>query len=345
MSFQDNNDSLTPLEKTLKASEALQKKFQLPKSLEMMLNPQKKLEQIYGPSFAMREIFKQQDKLSKAYQMPKNLQNQLDQQRHMKSLFPEYFQTKSGLTFPKSMFSSKFSWHSLLATTDNFSTLQSISKSITNQYAISPEKFFSDSGISALLNIQRQMQLFPTDLQNQLVDDVMHASEELNVNDEVQSEVSNFFKDMIRLSIENLTEEYDYNALSQKAKFIIIYIYQNYILVLLLGVLSCAIYDYQVKPKIDPYFSQQEVKTLTKNEVKKNALISLYGERITSVNVNLRASPSQTAELIEILEKGTFLHIIKEPNLHKSWLKVEVDMNGEKVQGYILRRYTFIIKP
>lgn len=345
MSLQDNNDSLTRLEKNFKAAEALQKKFQLPKSLEMMLNSQKKLEQIYGPSFAMREIFKQQEQLNKAYQMPKTQQNLLDQQHKMKSLFPGYFQTKSGLKFPKSMFSSKYNWHSLLATTDNFSTLQSISKSIANQYAISPETFFLDHGITALLNIQRQMQLFSTDIQNQLVDDVIHVSDELNLSDEVQSEVSNFFKDMIKLSIENLTKKYDYNALSQKAKFIIIYIYQNYLLVLILGVLSCAIYDYQVKPKIDPYFNPREVKTVTRQEIRKNDLITLYGERVTAVNVNLRVSPDQKSELIETLEKGTFLHIIEEPNLHKSWLNVEVDMNGEKIQGYILRRYTFTIKP
>lgn len=345
MSLQDNNDSLTLLEKTLKASEALQKKFQLPKSLEMMLNSQKKLEQIYGPSYAMREIFKQQEQLTKAFQIPKTLQKVIDQQQQVKSLFPEYFKTSSGLIFPKSIIGSQYSWHSLLATPDSISTLQSISKSIAKQYSSSPATFFSEYGILALLNIQRQMQLFPTDIQNQLLDDVIHVSDEFNVSDEVQSEVSSFFKDIIRLSIENLTTNYDYNALSEKAKFIISYIYQNYILVLLLGVLSCAIYDYQVKPKINPYFSQQEIKNVIKKEVKKNDLISLYGERITAVNLNLRVSPNRTAELIETLEKGTFFHIIEEPNLHKSWLKVEVDMNGEKVQGYILRRYTFIIKP
>lgn len=345
MSFQDNNDSLTPLEKTLKASEALQKKFQLPKSLEMMLNPQKKLEQIYGPSFAMREIFKQQDQLSKAFQLPRATQKLLDQQNQFKELLPKTFRTSLGLAFPKSIIGSQYSWHRLLATSDNISALQSLSKAIVKQQSIFPTTYFSDYGISALLNIQRQMQLFPTDLQNQLVDDVMHASEELNVNDEVQSEVSNFFKGIGEYNIENRLINIDYNELSEKAKAIISYIYYYCVLPLVIGILSCAIYEYKVKPKIDSYFSQQQVKTAAKDEVKKNDLISLYGERITAVNLNLRIRPNQTAELIETLDKGTFLHIINEPDLHKSWLKVEVDMNGEKIQGYILRRYTFIIKP
>ncbi|WP_151801661.1 SH3 domain-containing protein [Acinetobacter guillouiae] len=345
MSFQDNNDSLTALEKTLKVSEALQKKFQLPKSLEKMLNSQKKIEQIYSPSFSMRELFKQQEQLNKAFELPKTLQKVIDQQQKIKSLFPEYFKTTSSLIFPQSIFGSQYSWHSLLATTDNISTLQSISKSISKQYSSSPATFFSDYGISALLNIQKQMQFFPTEIQNQLVDDVIYMTEEFDVSEEVQSEVSVFFKDMIRLSIENLTTDYNYNAISQKAKFIISYIYQYYIVTLLLGILSCAIYEYQVKPKIDTYFNQKEIKTLIKQEVKRNDLLSLYGERITSVNVNLRVKPDLTSELIEILDRGTFLHIINDPQLHKSWLKVEVDMNGEKVQGYILRRYTFIVKP
>ena len=336
MSLQDNNDSSAQLEKTLKVAEAFQRKFQLPKSLEMMLNSQKKLEQIYGPSFAMREIFKQQEQLSKTYQMPKTLQNLLDQQQKIKSLFPEYFQTKSGLTFPKSMFSSKYSWHNLLATTDNFSTLQSISKSIANQYAISPETFFSDYGFSALLNIQKQISLLPTDIQTQFLHETIQTVQDLDTTEEIKAEVKAYFDGTSSLD-QDPNKRFTITSI---ALLIIFWFYGTFN-----DQFQMALFEFGTKPLLSMYLAPKEVKSIVKEEIQKNELNTLYGKRITLTDLNLRDMPKQSATLLETIETGKILNIVNEKGLHKSWLKVEIDLNGEKVQGYVLRRYTTIIKP
>lgn len=336
MSFQDNNDSLTPLEKTLKASEALQKKFQLPKSLEMMLNPQKKLEQIYGPSFAMREIFKQREQITKTFQLPRATQKLLDQQNQFKELLPKPFRTSLGLAFPKSIIGSRYSWHSLLATSDNIAALQSISKTIAEQQSIFPTTYFSDYSISALLNIQRQIRLLPADIQTQLVDDAIQATQKLDTSEEIKTEVKNYFDEL---------GEFDTSAPKPEKKRSILVIVTIIILGLLNSQFEMAFYEYVTKPLILNYISPKEVKSFVKDEIKKHELISLYGQRITTSRLNLRTKANKSSELIETLEPGKILHVIKETNLHKSWLKVEVDFNGDKIQGYVLRTYTTVIKP
>ena len=54
--------------------------------------------------------------------------------------------------------------------------------------------------------------------------------------------------------------------------------------------------------------------------------------------------PKINSEIIENLEPYKFLIIVEEPDLHKSWLKVQVEINDEILEGYVLRRYTSPIK-
>lgn len=90
------------------------------------------------------------------------------------------------------------------------------------------------------------------------------------------------------------------------------------------------------------YFqSKYEVAKSSPKSINKN---DFKNSRITTEPVSLHSNPKINSELIEILEPYKFLEIIYEPDLHKSWLKVRTEINGEILEGYILRRYTSPIK-
>ncbi|CAQ90289.1 SH3 domain-containing protein [Escherichia fergusonii] len=59
---------------------------------------------------------------------------------------------------------------------------------------------------------------------------------------------------------------------------------------------------------------------------------------ITRNNVYLRSSPSENAEIQEMLQANTPLYVMDKSN--RQWLAVEVEINGEKIQGWVSRRYT-----
>ncbi len=87
--------------------------------------------------------------------------------------------------------------------------------------------------------------------------------------------------------------------------------------------------------------SKYEIAKISSNGIDKN---DFKNSRITTKSVSFHFNPQINSELIETLEPYKFLEIIYEPDLHKSWLKVRVAINGEILEGYVLRRYTSPIK-
>ncbi|MBJ8418762.1 hypothetical protein [Acinetobacter courvalinii] len=189
----------------------------------------------------------------------------------------------------------------------------------------------SNATRNTLKNIQGQLDLFSKDLQDQLIEVATKVSQEIIIDQEVQSEVIDFFDTSINKKPKKIISSF---ALS------IIF----FILAALFDQAQNILYEFVIKPKVESYFTQQQIQKTVKCEIIKNDLSSLYGQRITITDVNLRIEPKQSAELIEAIEPATLLHIIDEPNLHKSWLKVEIQRNGDVIQGYLLRRYTRVIK-
>lgn len=157
---------------------------------------------------------------------------------------------------------------------------------------------------------------------------------------DVQAEVTNYFDELNNSSNTQSPNNTSPKTISMWANLIIIFILQ-----FSLSQIESAFFEFVTKPQIEAHYSPKEVKSIIKEEVKKNELNTLYGKRITLTDLNLRDMPKQSATLLETIETGKVLYIVEEKGLHKSWLKVEIDFNGEKVQGYVLRRYTTIIKP
>jgi hypothetical protein len=184
---------------------------------------------------------------------------------------------------------------------------------------------------NTLNNIQKQLYLFPQELQDQLAQVATEASHEIITDHEVQAEVIGYFD-----TSSNTNKQKKFSDLAIVIILIILELFSNQI--------QNIAFEFYIKPKIEQHFTPQEVQKTVKCEIIKNDLSSLYGQRITIKDVNLRIEPKQSAELIETIEPATLLHIIDEPNLHKSWLKVEIQRNGDVIQGYLLRRYTSVIK-
>lgn len=59
---------------------------------------------------------------------------------------------------------------------------------------------------------------------------------------------------------------------------------------------------------------------------------------ITGTNVRLRFSPTMNSETVEMLNKGTVVAIMDTQG--RQWLYVQVDIDGEKIYGWINRSYT-----
>ncbi|QJQ17122.1 SH3 domain-containing protein [Enterobacter hormaechei] len=59
---------------------------------------------------------------------------------------------------------------------------------------------------------------------------------------------------------------------------------------------------------------------------------------ITGTNVRLRLSPTMNSETVEMLNKGTVVAIMDTQG--RQWLYVQVDVDGEKIYGWINRSYT-----
>jgi len=161
-----------------------------------------------------------------------------------------------------------------------------------------------------------------------------------NVNEailEIDSELNN--------EVSSVT---DFNQLSEKTKSVFLYIYHYYVLPVLLSffvsymVMNTAT---EVKIELKSISSPTEVRSFARNAKIKFDRTALVAFRVTTANsLKLRKSPNMSAETIDFLPLGTLVEVIDRAN--RSWLFVEVEMDGELYRAgylenipYILNRY------
>lgn len=137
----------------------------------------------------------------------------------------------------------------------------------------------------------------------------------------------------------------DYSLYSDKDKKYLSYIYHSYLLpfmFLILGILI-APHVQQAQAELELLTTQQEVNAFTRSPPDTFDRQALKGYRFTTISLlNLRDKPSMHSNVIESLTIGTIARVINKSD--RSWLLVEVDINGELEQGWILRRYTTYFK-
>ena len=138
----------------------------------------------------------------------------------------------------------------------------------------------------------------------------------------------------------------DFELLSDKTKSILLYIYHTYFLPVFLSCCATIIMLNLdgIREKLKTSSTAVEVKSIVKGVSSENIDRNfLSGYRVTIVdNLYLRDEPSMKSEVIEQLPIGTLVKIIDKSN--RSWLLVDIEINGEIEQGWISRKYTTYFK-
>ncbi len=137
----------------------------------------------------------------------------------------------------------------------------------------------------------------------------------------------------------------DFSLYSDKAKKILVYFYHIYLLQFLLGIASglATYYILQAQEEAKALTTQQEVRAFTRSPRATFDRQALKNHRFTMINsLNFRDEPSMNSNVIDSLPIGTTVRVINKSD--RSWLLVEVEINGELEQGWVLRCYTTYFK-
>lgn len=163
---------------------------------------------------------------------------------------------------------------------------------------------------------------------------------------ESPSVIDQYLDDVESNIASELSECNDYELLSDKTKSILLYIYHTYFLPVFLSCCATIIMlniD-EIREKLNTSSTAVEVKSVVKGASLIHVDRSfLRGYRVTIVdNLYLREEPSMKSEVIDKLPIGTLVEIIDKSN--RSWLLVDIEINGEVEQGWISRKYTTYFK-
>ncbi|UYZ85313.1 SH3 domain-containing protein [Entomomonas sp. E2T0] len=134
----------------------------------------------------------------------------------------------------------------------------------------------------------------------------------------------------------------DFNTLSEKTKNILTYLYHYYFLPFFLSCLVTHMMTQssEVRKELEHVSTPAEAKAFVRSYSKSSDWLSLKGYRVTIADsLNFRSRPSTKSEVITTLPIGTLVEVI-DKKTYRSWLLVEVEINGEFVQGWVSRRYT-----
>ncbi len=151
---------------------------------------------------------------------------------------------------------------------------------------------------------------------------------------EVESEIAN------ELAVCN-----DFHELSDNTKAILLHLYHVYLLPIILGCLSTIIMNNAetTRKEFKSASTVVEVRSLIRNSNGRFDRNLLKGYRIIiDSNTNMREKPNMRSNVINKLPIGTLIGIIDKSD--RSWLLVEVEINGEIEQGWVLRKYTEYFK-
>lgn len=134
----------------------------------------------------------------------------------------------------------------------------------------------------------------------------------------------------------------DYNLLSSKAKNVLIKILLYVILPYLISNAPSPIEIYTFVSEVTaPEYTnaQNDIKTVSGLHSQHiNQKNIKYFRIITAHNINFRKAPSMQSEIITTLPIYKLIKVIDKTN--KSWLLVRADIDGQIVEGWVIRRYT-----
>lgn len=137
----------------------------------------------------------------------------------------------------------------------------------------------------------------------------------------------------------------DFSSYSEKAKKILYFICTVVLLQYLIGIASSITANHiqQFQEVSKNLETSREVKSLTRSSPLVIDRQVLKGHRVTTANtLNFRDSFGMNSTIVDTIPIGTIIRVIDKSN--KTWLLVEVEIDGEIEQGWVLRRYTTYFK-
>lgn len=160
--------------------------------------------------------------------------------------------------------------------------------------------------------------------------------------------VLNYLTIIILLSV--LTDNKDilltlnFGLYSEQFKTITLYLYQKILEPFLVSYSAAHLYSvHQAKKHLKDIKTKSKVKSFTRISYSSFNRSLLRRCRVTiSDSLELKDSPNISAPVIDTLAIGTLLEILDKSD--RSWLLVEVEIDGELEQGWVLRRYTTYFK-
>jgi uncharacterized protein YgiM (DUF1202 family) len=160
---------------------------------------------------------------------------------------------------------------------------------------------------------------------------------------------SDFVDEYVLETDRNISDELstcnDFEKLSDKTKKFLLYLYHYYLLPIVIAYyLPIIVNNAEItKEKFNTVTTGTEVRSLARNlplHIDKNLL---NGYRVTTGdNLNFRKTPSMNSSIIAKVPIGTLVEIVDKSN--KSWLLVNVEIEGDIEQGWISRKYTTYFK-
>ncbi len=135
--------------------------------------------------------------------------------------------------------------------------------------------------------------------------------------------------------------EKDFSSYSEKAKKILYFFCTFILLPYLIGIASSLSVNYiqQFQEVSKTLETSREVKSFTRSSHLVVNRQTLKGYRVTTVNtLNFRDDFGMDSTIMDTIPIGTIMRVIDKSN--KTWLLVEVEVDGELEQGWVLRRYT-----
>jgi len=142
-----------------------------------------------------------------------------------------------------------------------------------------------------------------------------------------------------------LRDASDFNLLSERAKAVLFHLYQSYLVPFVIGCLTTVYMTHltAVQKEMKNAGTPTEVKVLARKGSQGINKDILKGYRVvTAPTLQFRAHPSMQSEIFMALPLGQLLEVLNDSK--RAWLHVKVDIEGEILDGWVLRRYTTYFK-
>ncbi|WP_447957405.1 SH3 domain-containing protein [Vreelandella sp. EE7] len=144
---------------------------------------------------------------------------------------------------------------------------------------------------------------------------------------------------------EEVSSVTDFNALSENTKRVLLYLYHTYFIPVVLSCLATYVMTNAIEARKETaaITTPSEAKAFVRESTETFDRAALKGFRVITANtLKFRGSPGVKSEIVTTLPVGTLVEVIDKSD--RSWLLVEVEIDGVLEQGWISRRYTAYFK-